>query len=51
MLRDSVLERVLSGHMGNGAIGKYAEEIVARQRDPYSLVEEIVNTWEMETDV
>jgi hypothetical protein len=27
-------------------VGKYAAEIVARNRDPYSLVEEIVSRWE-----
>jgi LAO/AO transport system kinase len=46
MLRDAVLQRLLREHIGDGAVGKYAAEIVARSRDPYSLVEEIVSRWE-----
>ncbi len=42
MLRDSLLESVLRERMGDGAVARYAAEVVERKRDPYSLVEEIV---------
>jgi putative protein kinase ArgK-like GTPase of G3E family len=42
MLRESLLERVLREHMGDGAVSRYAAEIAEHKRDPYSLVEEIV---------
>lgn len=44
MLRDSLMERVLREHLGNGAAARFAEEIAEHKRDPYSLVEEIVGT-------
>jgi LAO/AO transport system kinase len=44
MLRDSLLERVLREHMGNGAVAAYAAEVAEHKRDPYSLVEEIVGS-------
>jgi LAO/AO transport system kinase len=43
MLRESLLERVLRDEMGDGAVSRYAAEIAEHKRDPYSLVEEIVN--------
>ena len=42
MLRQSLLQRVMREQMSNGAIARYAAEIASHQRDPYSLVEEIV---------
>jgi GTPase len=42
MLRESLLDRVLREHMGDGAVSRYAAEIAEHKRDPYSLVEEIV---------
>ncbi|MGI9103581.1 MAG: methylmalonyl Co-A mutase-associated GTPase MeaB [Terriglobales bacterium] len=42
MLRQSLLERVLREHMGDGAVARYAAQIAEHKRDPYSLVEEIV---------
>ena len=32
----------------NGAVARYAAEVAEHKRDPYSLVEEIVNTIENE---
>ncbi len=43
MLRESLLERAMREQMGDGAVARYAAEIAERRRDPYSLVEEIVN--------
>ena len=45
MLRDALLERARE-QLGNGAVAKYAAEIAEHKRDPYSLVEEIVNAME-----
>ncbi len=42
MLRDTLMERVMREHMANGEASRYAAEIAQHQRDPYSLVEEIV---------
>jgi GTPase len=42
MLRESLLERVVREHMGDGQVSRYAAEIAEHKRDPYSLVEEIV---------
>jgi LAO/AO transport system kinase len=42
MLRDSLLERVLREHMGDGAVARYAAEVAEHRRDPYALVEDIV---------
>jgi GTPase len=41
MLRDAVLERVHS-QVGDGELSSHAAEIAGHQRDPYSLVEELV---------
>jgi LAO/AO transport system kinase len=41
MLRDALLEEVLE-RMPAEAVARYAAEIAAHQRDPYTLVEEIV---------
>ncbi len=43
MLRESLLERAMREQMGDGAVARYAAEIAERRRDPYSLVQEIVN--------
>jgi LAO/AO transport system kinase len=42
MLRDTLLDRLLSGRMQPGEVARLAEEIAAHRRDPYSVVEEIV---------
>ena len=42
MLRDALLERARE-QLGNGAVARYAAEVAEHKRDPYSLVEEIVN--------
>ena len=34
------------GATGNGAVARYAAEVAEHKRDPYSLVEEIVNKLE-----
>jgi LAO/AO transport system kinase len=41
MLRDAMLEKARA-HMDGGSLDRYAAEIAAHKRDPYSLVEEIV---------
>ena len=43
MLRDALLERARE-QLGKGAVARYAAEVAEHKRDPYSLVEEIVNT-------
>ncbi len=45
MLRDALLDRARE-QLGNGAMARYATEIAEHKRDPYSLVEEIVNQME-----
>ena len=43
MLRDAMLEKARARmEMGGGSLQRYAAEIAAHKRDPYSLVEEIV---------
>jgi LAO/AO transport system kinase len=43
MLRDSLLERLLSERLPEPEIARLAAEIAEHKRDPYSLVEEIVD--------
>src|SRR4051812_19156185 len=43
MLRDSLLQRLLREELNESAVTRYAAEIAERKRDPYTLVEEIVN--------
>ncbi len=40
MLRDVMLERARE-QLGDGNLGRLAEEVAAHKRDPYTLVEEI----------
>ena len=42
MLRESLLERLLSERMKEGDLSRLAADIAEHRRDPYSLVEEIV---------
>src|SRR5258708_16656538 len=49
MLRDALLERLLRERMQEGEIGRLAADIAAHPRDPYSLVEEIVGSFEDRT--
>ena len=42
MLRDSLLERLLSERLPEEEIARLAAEIAEHKRDPYSLVEELV---------
>ena len=42
MLRDALLDRVLRDQVDKDSLSRYAAEVAAHQRDPYSLVEEIV---------
>jgi GTPase len=46
MLRDSLLERLLSERLPEGEVARLAAEIAEHRRDPYSLVEEIVGSFE-----
>ena len=41
MLRDAMLEKARA-QMGDGEVGRYAEEVAGHKRDPYTLIEEIV---------
>ncbi len=45
MLRESLLERLLSERMKEGDLSRLAEDITEHRRDPYSLVEEIVGSF------
>jgi len=42
MLRDALLEKARE-HMEDGNVARYAAEVAAHKRDPYTLVEEIVS--------
>jgi LAO/AO transport system kinase len=46
MLRDTLLERLLSERLPEDEIARLAAEIAEHKRDPYSLVEEIVGGFE-----
>ena len=46
MLRDGLLERLLSERLPEAEIARLAAEIAEHKRDPYSLVEEIVSGFE-----
>ena len=48
MLRDSLLERLLSERLPEAEIARLAADIAEHRRDPYSLVEEIVGTFTAE---
>ena len=45
MLRDSLMERART-QMGNGELSRYAEQVAQHKKDPYTLVEEIMNAME-----
>jgi LAO/AO transport system kinase len=49
MLRDGLLERLLSERLPEEEIARLAAEIAEHKRDPYSLVEEIVGGFETQT--
>jgi LAO/AO transport system kinase len=49
MLRDGLLERLLSERLPEEEIARLAAEIAEHKRDPYSLVEEIVGGFENKT--
>ena len=42
MLREALFQRVLSDYLNDGEAIRYAAQVAAHERDPYSLVEEIV---------
>lgn len=44
MLREALLERAMKERVGDGAVSRYAQEIVEHKRDPYALVQEIVSS-------
>ena len=43
MLRDAVLERVIQKRFADGDLSRYAADVAAHKRDPYSLIEEMVS--------
>ena len=43
MLRDEVLRRIVEGAFSEELVSQYAEEVTGNQRDPYSLIDEIVS--------
>jgi LAO/AO transport system kinase len=43
MLRDALFQRVLSYYLSEGEASRYAAEVAEHKRDPYSLVEKIVD--------
>ena len=43
MLRDALFQRVLSDYLSDGEATRYAAEVAEHKRDPYSLVEKIVD--------
>ncbi len=44
MLRERLMQRVMRERMSEDAISEYAREIAQHRRDPYTLVEEIVDS-------
>jgi putative protein kinase ArgK-like GTPase of G3E family len=42
MLRDALFQRVLSYYLSEGEATRFAAEVADHKRDPYSLVERIV---------
>lgn len=42
LLRERLLDIVLEKKISNGELSSYAADVVARRRDPYSVVEEII---------
>ncbi len=42
MMRDEVLRRIVQGAFSEEAVGEYASQVADQQRDPYSLIDEIV---------
>jgi LAO/AO transport system kinase len=42
MLRDEVLRRIVQGAFSEEAVGEYATQVAGHERDPYSLIDEIV---------
>jgi hypothetical protein len=49
MLRDGLLERLLNERLPEEEIARLAAEIAEHKRDPYSLVEEIVESFQSNT--
>ena len=49
MLRDGLMERLLTERLPEEEIARLAAEIAEHKRDPYSLVEEIVGGFENKT--
>ena len=42
MLRDEVLRRIVEGAFSEDAVTQYASQVAGHERDPYSLIDEIV---------
>ncbi len=42
MLRDEVLRRIVQGAFSEDAVTQYASQVAGHERDPYSLIDEIV---------
>jgi len=42
MLREEVLRRIVQGAFSEDAVGRYAAQVASHERDPYSLIDEIV---------
>jgi hypothetical protein len=42
MLRDEVLRRIEQEAFSEEAVSRYAAEVAGHERDPYSLIDEIV---------
>ena len=43
MLRTALLDRVMRDQLDEARLSRYAQEVAEQRRDPYSLVEELVN--------
>ena len=44
MLRERLLQRIVRERMDEDTLIRYAREVTQHERDPYTLVEEIVNS-------
>jgi putative protein kinase ArgK-like GTPase of G3E family len=45
MLRESLLERVMREQLSDGKLAELASAIAEQQKDPYSMVEEVIKSF------
>jgi putative protein kinase ArgK-like GTPase of G3E family len=45
MLRESLLERVMHEQLSDGKLSELASAVAEQQKDPYSMVEEVIKSF------